>query len=382
MTTVSAVVASLGLTGAVLLAAAPLTSNRANAAQLALAEPTQVVEPTDPTITDLPDPSSPEPEPTVTVTITESPDPTVTKTRTVTPKPTKSPTKPPKATPSASKTSPIAPPPTTETLPSAPTIPTNPPLLETTPPPVETPAPDPQVSLSLVSPPPPTASPTDTTNLAFEDPTPDSVPIEIRNASPEYDQLTLSRKLAIPGVLLAVLVMLGVLIFEGRIRRMAHAAAIRRAGPRAPGRHRGGDFFGYPVPPYPIYHGGTTYAPVVSFVPVHGYPSSPLPGYEDPYGVYGQGDPMAPGQTAPQAGPSVAWPPVQDVPAAPQPGAGDATVTMPAPGGQMPPTASAPRSGVVLPGQFPGEEKRTLQGPLPDGKQGRGLLGRFWRGRS
>ncbi|MEV6982415.1 hypothetical protein AB0M95_14300 [Sphaerisporangium sp. NPDC051017] len=381
MTTVSAVVASLGLTGAVVLAAAPLTSNRANAAQVVRAEPTQVVEPTDPTITDLPDSSNPGPEPTVTVTITESPDPTVTKTHTVTPKPAKSPTKTPKPTPSGSKTSPIAPPPTQDTFPTTPTIPTSPPLVETTPPPVETPAADPQVNLPPATTPPATP-PDTTTNLAFEDPTPDSVPVVIRRAAPEYDQITLSRKLAIPGVLLAVLVMLGVLIFEGRIRRMAHAAAIRTVGPRARGRHRGDDYYGYPVPPYPIYHGGTTYAPVVSFVPVHGYPSSPPPGYQDPYGVHQQGDPTAPGQTAPQAGQAEPWPHVQGDPSAPQPVAGDATATMPAPGGQTPPTASAPRSVVVLPGQFPGDEKRTLQGPLPDGKQGRGPLGRFWRGRS
>ncbi|MBB4700897.1 hypothetical protein [Sphaerisporangium siamense] len=356
MTTVSAVVASLGLTGAVLLATAPLTSPRANAAQAALADPTQVVEPSDPTITDIPEEPQEEPEPTVTVTITESPDPTVTKTRTVTPKPrttTKSP-KPPK--PSATKTTPIAPPPTQEPLPTAaPVIPTNQPIVPSPEPTPEASTPDPQVMLELASPTPtPTPDVSEPANMAFEDPTPDSVPIVIRKASPEYDQLTLSRKLAIPGVLLAVLVMLGVLIFEGRLRRMAHAAAVQKAGPRVPGRHRG-DFPGaYPMPGQPIYHAGTTYAPIISFVPVHGYPAAP---YQDPYaGFYdpATGMPMTPGQTVPPAGPADPWP------------RADATATFPMTG-QTPPVAPQ--------GQVPGEQATTVQGPLPKPKR-RGLFRR------
>jgi hypothetical protein len=354
MTAVSAVVASLGLTGIVLLVTAPMTAPRANAAQVFMADPTQI-EPTDPTVTD--DPGT-EPEPTVTVTITDSPDPTVTRTRTVTAKPTAKPkaTKTPKPTPVATKTTPVAPPPTAPA--STPPIPSSMPLVPTTPP-AETVAPEPTLSLALATP-TPTPSDTATASPSFEEPTPDSVPIEIRNASPEYDQLTLSRKLAIPGVLLAVLVMLGVLIFEGRIRRMAHAAAIRKAGPRPQGRHRGDDppgAYPMPMPGYPIYHGGTAYAPIISFVPVHGYPNAPAQSHDPQgYDVSYEQQGMA-GQAYPAAGPSEPWPREGAAHAS------DATVTFPVPG---------------RPSRGP--EQATLQGALPPaGKPRRGILGRFRR---
>lgn len=372
VTAVSAVVASMGLTGVVLLATAPLTASRADAAQVAMADPTQI-EPRDPTITDDPGTDqSPQPEPTVTVTITTSPDPTVTHTKTVNPKPPAKASKTPK--PTATKTSPIEPPPTSVEPPptSAPVIPSSEPLVPTSQPPADV-APEPQVSLALVTP-TPTPSETSEPSPSFEEPTPDSVPIEIRNASPEYNQMELSRRLAVPGVLLAVLVMLGVLIFEGRIRRTAHAAAVRRAGPRSPGQHRDDVPGPYPMPGYPIYHGGTAYAPIISFVPVQGFPGGP----QDPqgYGVaYEQG---LSGPLPLAAGPSEPWPRREDVEYL-----GDSPATFQASSGQ-------PLPGEPLPGEPPagvnpppaGGEQATLQAPLPGGKPGRGLLGRFRRGSS
>ncbi|MFC6087223.1 hypothetical protein ACFP1K_39075 [Sphaerisporangium aureirubrum] len=400
----SAVVASLGLTGLVLLATAPMTSPKANAANAAMADPTQV-EPTDPTITDSESPDAEETEPTVTVTITEEPDPVVTKTRTVTPRPTRTVkvTKSPK--PRASSTSPVAPPPTVSQAPPSglPVLPTNPPI-DTPPPSAEPTVPDPQLSLSLATPTPPTDTAAAAPSASFEDPTPDSVPIEIRNASPEYDQLTLSRRLAIPGVLLAVLVMLGVLVFEGRIRRMAHAAAVRRAGPRPPGRHRGGDD-GLPMPGYPIYHGGTAYAPIISFVPVQnypgGYPQDPQqfgdpqvigdpqaygaqpygPGY-DPADAHFEQPPSTPYSSgvvlpAGMSGPSEPWP---------RPAAPDATMTFP---GSPPADMGRAGEGVTLQGSpLPGGAQGptgTVQGPLPGGPESgkrRGLGKLFRRGGS
>ncbi|MEO3812031.1 hypothetical protein ABGB17_23795 [Sphaerisporangium sp. B11E5] len=364
----SAVVASLGLTGVVLLATAPMTAPRANAANAAVADPTSV-EPDWGDVTDSGTPDPEEPDPTVTVTITQEPDPTVTKTRTVAPDPTKTVRTTKTAKPRTSSTSPVAPPPgpTQQPPTSMPVLPTAPPI--DTPPPSESPVQDPQLSLAPVTPPSDTLTP----SASFEEPTPDSVPIEIRNASPEYDQLTLSRKLAIPGVLLAVLVMLGVLVFEGRVRRMAHAAAVRKAGPRSPGRHRGDPDMPH-MPGYPIYHGGAAYAPIISFVPVQNYPGAgdPQQPYADPaaYGPYGY-DPAAahyeqPGHGAPytgavfpagMSGPSDPWP--RTTP--------DATTTMPA----------DPTSQGSTPPQGP---TGTVQAPLPGRHRGGGLGKLFRRG--
>ncbi|MET8141916.1 hypothetical protein ABZU32_16540 [Sphaerisporangium sp. NPDC005288] len=413
VTAVSAVLGALGLTGVVLLATAPMTAPRANAAQVVMADPTDQVEPTDPTITDDPGAGpldTPEPDPTVTVTITTSPDPTVTRTRTVTPRPTKTATKPPKPKPTATatKTAPLAPPPTLESTPfnTAPAIPSSAPLITPSTQPVETPAPDPMVSLALASP-TPTPSPSESLDAAasFDDPTPDSVPIEIRNASPEYDQLTLSRKLAIPGVLLAVLVMLGVLIFEGRVRRLAHAAAVRKAGPRSPGRHRGDELpAGLPMPGYPIYHGGTAYAPIISFVPVQGYPNVPgapqgygaqdpqgygLPydphGYGDAYGVvYEQGHP---GYGHPGDGGPIALPAGMTGAAEPWPRADAQGPAGPGAGSGLAMPGTGPQNGDQLaPGPWSpdaGARDTTLQAPLPGAvpadKPSAGLLGLFGR---
>ncbi|WP_203984705.1 hypothetical protein [Sphaerisporangium rufum] len=345
VTAVSAVLAALGLTSVVLVATAPLTAPRANAAGVAVADPTvilpsdpsdpsatpspsvspeatvaaadpDVVEPTDPDYTDEPGPAEPadeEPEPTVTITITETPAPVVTRTRTVTPTPTKkpAPAKTSKAPtpPPATNPAPISPP---ATVPS--TVPTAAPILPTQELSQQPSAdPEPQLSLAPASPTMPATTPEPTPSPAgFEEPDPDSQPIVIRNASPEYDQLTLSRKLAIPGVLLALLVMLGVWVFEGRIRRMAHAAAVRRAGPRRPGDDLPPGMM--PIPGYPIQHGGATYAPIISFVPVQGYPLAP-------------GDHSGYGPALP-AGPAEPWPPA-DVPPAPPGG----TAVFPAAGG-------------------------------------------------
>ncbi|GAA1278135.1 hypothetical protein GCM10009677_35490 [Sphaerisporangium rubeum] len=360
MTAVSAVVASLGLTGVVLLAVAPMTTPRANAANAAVADPTSV----EPEWGDVTDSGTPEPDPEVTVTVTQEPDPTVTKTRTVAPDPTKTIKVTKKPKPPASNTAPVVPPAATQPPPtSMPVLPTNAPVDSPTPPATESPVQDPQLSLAPVDPP---SDPGPTPAASFEEPTPDSVPIEIRNASPEYDQLTLSRKLAIPGVLLAVLVMLGVLVFEGRMRRMAHAAAVRRAGPRSPGRHRG-DPEMPPMPGYPIYQNGAAYAPIISFVPVHpghyGDPQQQPYGYQyvyDPNAAFGQHGVPHPGMGMPTGmyGPAEPWPRTAD------PGA---TTGMPAD-----------------PQQAPHGPTGTVQAPIPGAPAAgrhRGV-GRFFRRRS
>lgn len=368
MTAVSAVVASLGMTGVVLLATAPMTVPRANAAQV-LADPTQI-EPTDPTVTDDPGAEPEGPAPTVTVTITEDPEPTVTKTKTVNPKPTKKPTPTRSANPSATKTAPVVPPVDTPPA-SMPPLPSTPPVTPTVQPSTESMDPEPQVRLAEATP-TPTLPESAQASPSFEEPTPDSVPIEIRNASPEYNQLELSRKLAIPGVLLAILVMVGVFIFEGRIRRLAHAAAVRKAGPRPPGRHRGDEISGgYPMPGYPIYQGGMAYAPIISFVPVQQHPGALGRGV--PYDQHGYGGPYDQGQglggAIPLApGPSDPWP-RQTVPEHLAHGPGTPMV-LPSGGGTIP---GEPPAGVA-----PGT---TLQGPLP-GAPRRRLLGRFRRGSS
>src|SRR5690606_39272890 len=55
---------------------------------------------------------------------------------------------------------------------------------------------------------------------------------EMRNAAPEYDQRSLTQRLSIPALIMVLLALFAVLIFEGRLRRMAHAAAVRKAGPQ------------------------------------------------------------------------------------------------------------------------------------------------------
>ncbi|WP_067178708.1 hypothetical protein [Microtetraspora niveoalba] len=220
--------------------------------------------------------------PEVTVTITETPgapapsqtgSPVVTETVTVTPTPSTSPSPSHSPTPSP-EPNPI------ETTTAAPI----PDVVDTTPDPEPSKEEEPDVSLPEAS-----DSPTDavTAPTEFGDPTPDDAAYELRNATPEFDQVTLSHKLAVPAALLVLIALFGWLVFEGRLRRMAHAAAVRKGGPAA----------ATPA----VAAAGPAYAPMVGFVPVPvAYP--PAYGYpyagEQPYG-YPQGYPMAPQQGYP-----------------------------------------------------------------------------------
>ncbi|MER5424489.1 hypothetical protein [Streptosporangium roseum] len=311
---VSAVVMSLGLSGVVLLATAPLTApTPAGAAvRLIVANPSEIPG------CDV-DPGAPceeEPTPVTTVTVTASPEetettpaPQKTVTTTVTvPPATKSP-KPPKTTAPPETTAP--PVPTSAPVEPPPVVATSEPEEATEP---EFPTTE-QSSATL-----PTASAEPTVSPTFEDTAPAAVPYEIRNAGSEFDGATLSGQLAIPALILVLLVLFAVLIFEGRLRRLAHAAAIRRAGPRALGHQRGDvmSTMGYPAGPgygpapgfpHGAYQGGAAYAPIISFVPMQmyapvypegyapeQYPQSyeqptaylPQPGYEQPPAGYAE----------------------------------------------------------------------------------------------
>ncbi|MBO4274748.1 hypothetical protein GSF24_29600, partial [Microbispora triticiradicis] len=173
-----------------------------------------------------------------------------------------------------------------------------------------TPTPESEGQVSL----PPASTPevgqTPTAAASFEEPAPDTVPYEIRNASPEYDKASLAHRLAIPAGVLLGIALIAWLIFEGRLRRMAHAAAVRRGGPVAATAA---------APETPAYPAGSGYAPMVGYVPVQPYPQQPYPqqyavpypqqpygyhvpyGYAQPYG-YPAGDPaQAQGQAPAQA---------------------------------------------------------------------------------
>ncbi|MGI5154607.1 hypothetical protein [Microbispora sp. CA-102843] len=215
--------------------------------------------------------ASPTAEPVVTKTVTITPTPKQTKT----PKPATTTTAPP-----ASSTE-QNPPPQSQTIPTL------------TDPPVTDPSPSPEDNGQVVLPPasseqqpsPDVAQQTPSTGVSFEQPDPQTVPIEIRNASPEYDKPTLAHRLAIPAGVLVGIALIAWLIFEGRLRRMAHAAAVRRGGPAAART---------PAPEVAAYPAATPgYAPMVGFVPVQhytvGYPQQPY-GYPVPYG-YAQAQP-------------------------------------------------------------------------------------------
>jgi hypothetical protein len=295
-TAVSAIVLALGLTGA---GATPFIVQSASASVAAF----DPVEPCD-----VGDPAcESDPQTTVTVTTTlPTPTPTdpaettITKTVTATPtKKTKSPT-PKKTTTSPANTPPASSPaPNPEPLTSQ----------DVQPSPVTTPSPSEQsVELPTVAPTDSSTAtmPTDTQPASEED-----VPLELRNAAPEYDQRTLTQKLSIPALVLVLLALFAVLIFEGRLRRMAHAAAVRKAGPpmggrpdmpMPPGGYPAGPGYapaGFPAPSYP---GGTAYAPIISFVPVQTYPSGQVqygavyqdPGHPYPPQAYAQEPPPAP----------------------------------------------------------------------------------------
>lgn len=302
---VSAVVMSLGLSGVGLLVVAPFAGPSAAGA-------TVVVEPSEIPGCDV-DAAGPceEPTPIVTVTVTESPEETpapqqtVTTTVTVPPK-----TKPPKTTQPAQTTRPAQPTvpdpvvPPAETAPIAP--PTTPPVAESTPTSQDPqfPASSPSATLPPVTPPAEESTPLDEGASAT------SV-TEIRNAGSDYDGATLSRTLGIPALILVLLVLFAVLIFEGRLRRLAHAAAIRRAGPRGMG-YRGEPLDPMPYPAGPgyapnPYQGGTAYAPIISFVPMQMYAPVYPEGYAPEYPSYGP--PHGYEQTA-------AYPPGYEQPAA------------------------------------------------------------------
>ncbi|MBE3011464.1 hypothetical protein IL992_20000 [Microbispora sp. NEAU-D428] len=255
----------------------------------------------------------------VTVTVTQTPpasstgdaspsaEPVVTKTVTITPTPKQTKTKAPK--PATTTTAPPAS--TTEQNPPPQTIPT---LTDT---PVTSPSPSPedngQVQLPTASAEssPDVAQQTPSAGVSFEQPDPQTVPIEIRNASPEYDKPTLAHRLAIPAAVLVGIALIAWLVFEGRLRRMAHAAAIRRGGPAA-ARTQAPEAAAYPA-------ATPGYAPMVGFVPVQpytmGYPQQSY-GYPVPYG-YAQPQPYG----YPVADPAQMQAP--QVPQAPQQGVAD-----------------------------------------------------------
>jgi len=153
---------------------------------------------------------------------------------------------------------------------------------------------EPQVSLAPAQPIP---SPSSASLTSEEQPA-----LSIRNASPEFDQTALSKKLAVPAALLVLLALFALLVFEGRLRRMAHAAAVRKAGPRPIA-----EITGYPVPP--------GYGPaVVSYVPVPAYPVPPYGyGYPPPYA-----QPYPPPGYPPQAYQAPGYPPPGYPPQPPQ----------------------------------------------------------------
>ncbi|GAA4202379.1 hypothetical protein GCM10022252_58460 [Streptosporangium oxazolinicum] len=331
----------MGLSGAVLLALAPLTGPSVAGAAIR----TVAVEPSQIEGCDV-DPAGPceeEPTPIVTVTVTEDPQgggseespvpqKTVTTTITVPASPKPKPTKTTAPPPPPQETAVAPPPPVQQTNPVVPPAETGTP--ENSDPQFPPTNPDPN-QLPTVT---PTPTPSDT--AALDESAAGTSVYEIRNAGSEFDGATLSRQLGIPALILVLLVLFAVLIFEGRLRRLAHAAAIRRAGPRAMGRdpmdpmaYPGGPGYGagpgYGPGPY---QGGTAYAPIISFVPMqmyapvypegytpeqhpHGYDQTtaymPAPGYEQQQPVAGHGDPYDP-----RAGQSPYAPTLQDGPAA------------------------------------------------------------------
>ncbi|WP_192777948.1 hypothetical protein [Nonomuraea africana] len=310
----SALLLSLGISGGVVLAAVPLIGQVASASVVARdpdagdvvppcdagesCEPTEVV--TTVTITTtLPTPTPTQTDPVTTVTTTVTPSATKISKAPEPQKTTQAPTSPP-----VTQEQPVQPPPVVPTSGSVA--------------PPTTAEPEPTFSFPSVQESAPTTLDTGTPTTA---PT-DSEQLVVRNAAPEYNQADLSRKLGIPALVLVLLALFAVLIFEGRLRRLAHAAAVRRAGPQGPGRHRGEptpEPYGYPAGPG--YAGAVpAYAPIISFVPVQTYPGGPAqyaPVYQQPYPQ----DPAMYGQQVPTAEyPGYAQHPGHPQPGHPQPG--------------------------------------------------------------
>lgn len=178
--------------------------------------------------------------------------------------------------------------------------------------------------------------PTPTATASFDEPAPETVPIEIRNATPEFDKSTVANKLAIVAAVMVALALSAWLMFEKRFRRIAHAAAAQKAGAKAGAAGKSQAVPGHPA--------STGYAPLVGFVPVQtytvAYPQQPY-GYPVPYAtpqaygqaVYGaqgypspyypQGQAAAPqGQAAPEGAPQD-----QSTPRPPEAGAGSDTAS-------------------------------------------------------
>ncbi|MEU3165936.1 hypothetical protein [Streptosporangium sp. NPDC006930] len=378
----SAVAMSVGLSGAVLLTLAPLTGSSAAGATVR----TMVIEPSQVEGCDV-DPAGPceEPTPVVTVTVTEDPEvPQETVTTTITvpaspkPKPTKTTAAPPPPPPQETA---VAPPPVQDPPPVVPTAEANTPEnSENNEPQFPQTTPEPNQQL-------PAAEPTPSDTATLDQSSSGTSVYEIRNAGSEFDGATLSRQLGIPALILVLLVLFAVLIFEGRLRRMAHAAAIRRAGPRGmdPMAYPGGPGYAAAGP----YQGGTAYAPIISFVPMqmyapvypegytpeqypHGYDQTtaymPAPGHEQ-HPATGHGAPYDPrtGQVYPvPPGQSPYGPTLQDGPT-PQGGAAAFQGT-PHPG-QDSREGRLPQGAPEFPGApFPQEPARSRPGddPLDD----------------
>ncbi|WP_336208059.1 hypothetical protein [Nonomuraea sp. LPB2021202275-12-8] len=289
-TAVSAMVLALGLAG---IGVTPFIGQSAIASASAFDPP---VEPCD-----VGDECQTAPETTITVTTTpppttepESPETTITKTVTATP--TRK-TQAPKPTVTKTTQAP-EPPPTTQSADPPQPLPTQSVEVPST---SSTPE-DSSVVLPSVA---GTDTPTPPAETEAQSSESDEIPLEMRNAAPEFDQRTLTQQLSIPALILVLLALFAVLIFEGRLRRMAHAAAIRKAGPQAgrldPHGYPAGPGYATAAMPAPGYPGGTAYAPIISFVPVQTYPGGQVqygavyqdPSYQDPSyqqdpGMYGQ----------------------------------------------------------------------------------------------
>ncbi|MGW0804281.1 hypothetical protein [Nonomuraea sp. NPDC002799] len=296
----SAIVLALGLAG---VGATPFIVQSASASVAAYDPP---VEPCD--VGEVCDAT---PETTVTVTTTldtptpeETPETTITKTVTASPS-----TKSKSPTPAKSTTAPASSP---ASAPAENPQPLTSQSIEV-PPTSAAPTVEPSVEMPAIAPsdtatPPPAASETPAAST-------EEIPVELRGAAPEFDQRTLTQKLSIPALVLVLLALFAVLIFEGRLRRMAHAAAVRKAGPPM-GHPEGPPGGGYPAGPgyatagftAPGYPGGTAYAPIISFVPVQTYPSGQVQYgavYQDPNHPY---PPQGYTQEPPAAEPMVLHP--------------------------------------------------------------------------
>ncbi|MEU4507981.1 hypothetical protein AB0G05_00665 [Nonomuraea wenchangensis] len=356
-TAVSAIVLALGLAG---VGATPFIVQSASAS--VAFDPIEPCDAGDTTCQ-----SDPQTTVTVTTTLgtpepTDVPETTITKTVTATPTkkttaPTKKPTTAPATTQAPEPPTQAVAPPTTQAQEPPPVLPTETATTE-----------EPAIQIPSVAQETPTTAPSETQVASSEE-----VPLELRAAAPEFDEKTLTQKLSIPALVLVLLALFAVLIFEGRLRRMAHAAAVRKAGPPpgGPGYPPSPGGPGYPPPPggpgYPAgpgyatagftapgYPGGTAYAPIISFVPVQTYASGPTqyapmyqdPGHPYPPQDYEQEPPVAPSEPPPVVlhPDDYSHEPVQEVPEAEAKDFRDPfePLVPPAPPADIPPGGGAP----------------------------------------